>query len=312
MADRLRVAVIGCGGIARDIYLPLLDVHDGATVCTCVDASETVRERMCARFPNAAHLASADELGADACDCALVLTPVREGLDAHCEPVLALMAAGVPTLCEKPLSADFWRAEQMVAAAEASGTLLMMGVNRRFAPVYRRAAEHFAGHTIEMCAAEKSGSGGIFRELVTNSLHLLDAMRWLCGEVAEVSGWCISEGETDLGAAASLRFEDGALGSCVMSRAAGRWIERMVLHGQGRTAIIDAPHSVETIADGQRVSWCPDQACWQMPEPQRWGFAAQLDHFLACVRGDEQPHVTARDALASHRLAEAIRALRGS
>lgn len=46
-----------------------------------------------------------------------------------------------------------------------------------------------------------------------------------------------------------------------------------------------------------------------MPEPQRWGFDAQLDHFLACVRGDERPHVTARDALASQRLAEAIRAL---
>lgn len=46
-----------------------------------------------------------------------------------------------------------------------------------------------------------------------------------------------------------------------------------------------------------------------MPEPQRWGFDAQLDHFLACVRGDEQPHMSARDALASQRLAEQIRAL---
>jgi len=311
MPDRLRVAVIGCGGIARDIYLPLLDVHEGATVCACVDASESVRERMGDRFPNAAHLASADEIDADACDCALVLTPIREGLDAHYGPVLALMRAGVPTLCEKPLSADLARAEEMVAASEAAGTLLMMSVNRRFAPVYRRAAEHFAGHAIDMCAAEKSGAGGIFRELATNSIHSLDAMRWLCGEVAEVSGWCLSEGEIDLGASVSMRFTGGALGSYVMSRAAGRWIERMVLHGEGRTAIIDAPHALETIADGRRVAWCPDQACWQMPEPQRWGFAAQLDHFLACVRGDEQPHVPARDALASQRLAEQIRALSG-
>ncbi|MGD9496304.1 MAG: Gfo/Idh/MocA family protein [Armatimonadota bacterium] len=310
MPDRLRVAVIGCGGIARDIYLPLLDVHDGAAVCACVDASAAVRERMFARYRGAAHLASAHELDADGCDCALVLTPVREGLDAHYEPVLALMRAGVPTLCEKPLSADLGRAQEMVEAAEAAGTVLMMSVNRRFAPVYRRAAEHFAGHAIEVCAAEKSGAGGIFRELVTNSIHALDAMRWLCGEVAQVSGWCVSEGEIDLRVSAAMRFEGGALGSFVMSRAAGRWIERMVLHGAGRTAIIDAPHAVETIADGQRVCWCPDQACWQMPEPQRWGFAAQLDHFLACVRGDEKSHVPARDALASQRLAERVRSLR--
>ncbi len=309
MTDELRVAVVGCGGIARDIYLPLLDVHEGATVTACVDVSETVRARMRVRFPNAAHLASPDEIDADACDCALVLTPVREGLDAHYEPVLTLMAAGVPTLCEKPLSADYARAQEMVAAAEASDTLLMMSVNRRFAPVYRRAAEHFAGHAIEMCSAEKSGSGGIFREPVTNSIHSLDTMRWLCGEVAEVSGWCASDGEIDLGAAVSMRFEGGALGSFVMSRAAGHWIERMVLHGEGRTAIIDAPHAVETIAGGERVTWAPDQARWQMPEPQRWGFAAQLDHFFAGVRGDAQPHAPARDALASQRLAEQIRGL---
>ena len=40
---------------------------------------------------------------------------------------------------------------------------------------------------------------------------------------------------------------------------------------------------------------------------QRWGFDVQLDHLLACVRGDEQPHMSARDALASQRLAEQIR-----
>lgn len=309
MPERPRVAVIGCGGIARDIYLPLLDVHPNATVCACVDAAEATRERMCARFPHAAHLASVDELEPDTCDCALVLTPVRADLDAHYEPVLALMRRGVPTLCEKPLSADLARAEAMVAASETSGTLLLMSVNRRFAPVYRRAAEHFAGHEIAVCAAEKSGAGGILREIVTNSLHTLDAMRWLCGEAAAVSGHCISEGETDLRASVALRFAGGTLGNFVMSRQAGRWIERLELHGEGRTAIVDAPHAVETIADGQRVSWCPDQACWQMPESRRWGFDAQLDHFLACVRGDEQPHVPARDALASQCLAAQIRTL---
>jgi predicted dehydrogenase len=46
-----------------------------------------------------------------------------------------------------------------------------------------------------------------------------------------------------------------------------------------------------------------------MPEPQCWGFDVQLEHFLACVCGDEQPHMSARDALASQRLAEQIRAL---
>ena len=185
MDEQIRVAVIGCGGIAREIYLPLLDASDHARICACVDACEDARALLCERYPKAFVLADAIELDPEACDCALVLTPVREGVDAHYEPVLALMEAGVPTLCEKPLSAELSRAQAMVEAAESAGTLLLMSVNRRFAPVYRRAYEHLAGHGIAICIAEKSGSGGIFREIMTNSLHVLDAMRWLCGEVAD-------------------------------------------------------------------------------------------------------------------------------
>ncbi len=309
MPDTIRLAVIGCGGIAREIYLPLLDASDEAHVCACVDASDEARCTLCERYPNASVLADVADLDADACDCALVLTPVREGVDAHYDPVLALMEAGVPTLCEKPLSADFARAEAMAAEAEAHDTLLMMSVNRRFAPVYRRAMEHFEGHEIAMCIAEKSGAGGIFREITTNSLHTLDAMRWLCGDVAHIAGWLHSEGETDLRASASIQFESGALGSFVMSRDAGRWIERLVLHGNGRTAIVDAPREVELITEGDRVRWSPDQCCWQLSEAERWGFGAQLRHFFACVRGDEQPHVPPRDALLSQQLAERVRGL---
>ena len=309
MPDSIRVAVIGCGGIARDIYLPLLDASDDALIAACVDSSEEARDMLCGRYPSASVLAQAIDLDADTCDCALVLTPVREGLDAHFESVLALMEAGVPTLCEKPLSADLTHAEHMVQAAEACGTLLMMSVNRRFAPVYRRAFEHFEDHEIAVCIAEKSGSGGIFREIVTNSLHTLDAMRWLCGEVADLSGRCVTDGEIDLRATVSMSFAGGALGSFAMSRQAGRWIERMVLHGDARSAIVDAPREVELVTGGDRVRWSPDQCCWQLCEAERWGFSAQLSHFFACVRGDEEPHVTARDALESQRLAEAVRQL---
>ena len=72
---------------------------------------------------------------------------------------------------------------------------------------------------------------------------------------------------------------------------------------------MDAPREVELITDGDRVRWSPDQCCWQLSEAKRWGFGAQLEHFFACVRGDEEPHVPARDALVSQRLAERIRGL---
>lgn len=309
MPESIRIAVIGCGGIARGIYLPMLNACDDVTVAACVDADASAREAMAGRYPRAAVHPAAADLDPDECNCALVLTPVRDGVDAHHDPVLALMQMGVPTLCEKPLSAELARAEEMVEAAERAETLLMMSVNRRFAPVCRRAAEHFAEADVAVCIAQKSGPGAIFREIVTNSLHVLDAMRWLCGEITWLKGRCVSDGELDLRAAATMGFESGALGSFVMSRDAGPWIERIELHGEGRTAVVEPPHRVELVAGDVREVWSPDQDRWQMPEYQRWGFLAQLEHFLACVRGDERPHATAADALRSQRLAARIREL---
>ena len=309
MAKQLRVAVVGCGGIARQVYLPLLDASEKARITAIVDASPDVLEAMSDRYPRTAVHDSVQELDRHDHDCALVLTPIKEGIDAHYEPVLALMEAGLPTLCEKPLSAYLERAEEMVEAAERTGTMLLMSVNRRFTPVYLRAREFFEGHQIELCVGQKSGGGATFREPVTNSIHVLDAMRWLCGEVTEVVGWSAAEGERGTGAAASMSFESGALGNFVMSRAAGAWIERLELHGASRTAIVDAPDRVALTAGGDETVFAPDAHRWYMDEAERWGFKAQLEHFFACVRGEQQPHVGPRDALANQALAERIRAL---
>ncbi len=312
MSDPLRVVVVGCGGIARQVYLPLLDASEQAEVTALVDVDASARERMAERYPRAAVHTSAEELDPHEHDCALVLTPIKEGVDGHYEPVLALMEGRLPTLCEKPLSAYLERAEEMVEAAEGANTLLMMSVNRRFTPVYVRAREFFEGHSIELCVGQKSGGGATFRELVTNSIHVLDAMRWLCGEVAEVVGWSTAEGEAGTGAAVSLRFDSGPLGSYVMSRGAGAWVERLELHGSGRTAIVDAPNRVALAAGGEETTFTPEVGRWYLDEAERWGFKAQVEHFFACVRGEREPHVPPRDALSSQALAERIRVLQAT
>jgi len=309
MPDPIRVAVVGCGGIAGAIYLPLLDARDSASVAAVVDASPEAQVRMAERYPKALVAPEVGDLDADAVDCALVLTPVMEGVDAHRDPVLTLMDMGVPTLCEKPLSAYLDRTEAMVRAAEEAGTLLTMCLNRRYAPVYVRAREFIGENPVSSFMVQKSGGGGIFRDAVTNSIHMLDTLLFFCGEAVEVSGWYHRDGEAGLNTAAAMRFDSGATGVYLASRDAGRWIERAEFHAGRRTTTINAPHEVTMCQGGEASTFSPDMHRWQLPEPERWGFGVQLDHFLACVRGDEEPDVSLAEILASHRLAEEIRLL---
>jgi len=309
--ERLRVAVVGCGGIAKAIYLPLLDTRDAAPVTAIVDLSEEVLAATSERYPNAVAATEVADLDADTIDCALVLTPVMDGVDAHYEPVLALMEMGVPTLCEKPFSAYMERTEAMAQASADTGTPLTMSLNRRFAPVYARAREFIGDSPVTSFVAQKSGGGAIFRDAITNSVHALDALRFFCGEATDVRGWYQHEGEAGHNTAVAISFDSGATGVYLASRDAGRWIETAEFHAGRRTAMVDAPYSTTMSEGGELATYTPDLHRWQLPEPERWGFGGQLDHFFACVRGDETPHVDMDDIMASHRLAEQVRTLGG-
>ncbi|MCA9048105.1 MAG: Gfo/Idh/MocA family oxidoreductase [Planctomycetaceae bacterium] len=61
--------------------------------------------------------------------------------DKHFDVVLESLAAGKPTLVEKPISVDLSQAEQMVAAADANGVPLLVAHVLPFFPEFRFAAD---------------------------------------------------------------------------------------------------------------------------------------------------------------------------
>src|SRR5690606_5517433 len=62
------------------------------------------------------------------CDAAIIATPHH----FHAEPAIALLNAGVHVLVEKPMATTVTDCERMCVAAETSGSLLVVGMIRRF------------------------------------------------------------------------------------------------------------------------------------------------------------------------------------
>jgi dethiobiotin synthetase len=65
---------------------------------------------------------------------------VHAATAAHPDIVRRLLDAGVPTMVDKPIADNAAESEALVDLAETRGVSLMVGFNRRFAPVYRDAA----------------------------------------------------------------------------------------------------------------------------------------------------------------------------
>ena len=134
MENKLRIGIIGCGGIANGKHLPSLKAL----------ASEVELVAFCDILEERAKKA-ADEYGAEGAkvytdytalladksiDVVHVLTPNR----SHAEISIAALNSGKHVMCEKPMARSAADAHKMVEAAKASGKKLTIGYQHRHKP----------------------------------------------------------------------------------------------------------------------------------------------------------------------------------
>ena len=130
MAEKLKIGVIGCGGIANSKHLPAIKAVDMAQIMATCDIIE---ERA---------VKAAKEYGAEGCkvytdyhdllkldlDAVFVLTPNRW----HSEITCAALKSGKHVMCEKPMAHTYAAACEMLDAAKQSGKLLTIGYQGRY------------------------------------------------------------------------------------------------------------------------------------------------------------------------------------
>ena len=123
MTHPVRVGVLGLGywgpNLARNFdRLPSAELR---TIC---DASEESLERVGRQFPSAQRATElADLLSDDELDAVVVATPVP----THADLAIQVLEAGKHCFVEKPMAQSTADAEQVAAAAERSGKVLMVG-----------------------------------------------------------------------------------------------------------------------------------------------------------------------------------------
>jgi len=123
------VAVIGAGGVAQVVHLPILKRLPDLDVAAIVDPqrakARTIADRFGVQgvFQEVGDLASIDGL-----DAVVICTPN----DVHEENAIACLEMGLHVLCERPLSTTSASARRMIEAAEAADRQLMVAMNQRF------------------------------------------------------------------------------------------------------------------------------------------------------------------------------------
>ena len=258
----------------------------------------------------------------------------------HAQAAILAAQAGAHVLVEKPLAANLADADAMLGAARKAGVTLGVISQRRFyEPVLRMKQAIVEGKigrpvlgVFQMFswrdpAYYKSDpwrgrwdaeGGGV---LVNQSPHQLDLLRWFMGDVEEVSGTWANlnhpEVEVDDTAVATLRFQNGGLGSIItsLSQKPGLFTKVHVHGSNGASVGVETDRGATFIAGVSSIAEPPLNDLWTIPgeesflvrfqDEDRARFASidasqhyhtlQIQGFLqACLEG-RPPLVTGED-----------------
>ena len=308
--DPVRVGLIGAGSVAQIAQLPALAALPDVVIAGVVTKTPESAARNLARWPIEASYASADEMMSDArLDAVFVLTPRLE----HVRFVELALNRGLDVYCEKPLAPTLDDARRLASLSSATGALLMVGFNRRFAQVYQAARAPFADGFAMFCVAQKNRSGSEYRATFENAIHMVDLLRWFCGEPVEVTAHSVApDPYREDGLMALIRFESGSVGALVAARLAGEWDERLDAYGAMTSARVVAPDSVSVIRDNTvtRTDARSTSYGW-LDANVLLGFRPAVAHFIDCVRSRRQPLTNGEDASRTQELLERILAAAG-
>lgn len=132
---RLRAGVIGCGLIAQVMHLPhLREMRDQFEIAALCDLSPGTLAAIGEQYGVTRRHTRWQDLVAEDLDVVLVLSS-----GSHAAPAIAAARAGRHVLVEKPMCFTLREADEMIAAAEERGVVLMVGNMKRFDPAYERA-----------------------------------------------------------------------------------------------------------------------------------------------------------------------------
>jgi predicted dehydrogenase len=270
------LGVLGAGNFASAVMLPALRQVNGVRLVGIASASGASAQHAANRFGFAYAAADETQINQDAqINTIAILTRHHQ----HARQVLAALQAGKHVFCEKPLALNEAELAQIEAQLDAAGQsqdeagagapLLMVGFNRRFAPLAQKLKEFLAGRQEALAAHYRVNAGYLppthwtqdpaqgGGRVIGEACHFIDFLTFLVGSPpVAVSAQGLPDGGRycEDNVVMTFTFADGSLGTLSYLANGDKSLpkERLEVFCGGRVAVLDDYRSLETILDGKR------------------------------------------------------------
>lgn len=251
-------------------------------------------------------------------DAVCVAVPTR----LHHQVGMTCLQAGIHVLIEKPIAASIAEAESLVNAAAASQCILQVGHIERFNPAFQelnkilKAEELLALEAHRMSPyADRANDVSVVLDLM---IHDIDLMLELAASPVvklTASGSRASDSGFLDYVTATLGFANGIVATLTSSKVTHRKIRRIAAHCKNSLTeadflnneiLIHRRTTSNCMTDHGQVLYRQDGLIEKVYTSNIEPLNAELEHFVGCVRGGNQPSVGGEQALKALRLASLI------
>ncbi|YAI81890.1 MAG: Gfo/Idh/MocA family oxidoreductase [cyanobacterium endosymbiont of Rhopalodia sterrenbergii] len=311
----IRIGVIGVGNMGQHhtrIFSLLKDVEFVGVSDVNVERGLDTASKYRVRFFENYH----DLLPHVDAVCIAVPTRLHHSVGMDC------LKAGVHPLIEKPIAASIAEAESLVNAAAESNRILQVGHIERFNPAFQELSKVLK--TEELLALEahrmspysqRANDVSVVLDLM---IHDIDLLLELVGDrvvkLTASGSRAADSGYLDY-VTATLGFANGIVATLTASKVTHRKIRRLVAHCENSLTeadflnneiLIHRQTTANYTSDYGQVLYRQDGLIEKVYTSNIEPLHAELEHFVHCVRGGDQPSVGGEQALKALRLASLI------
>ncbi|MGB2923938.1 MAG: Gfo/Idh/MocA family oxidoreductase [Limnothrix sp.] len=240
----------------------------------------------------------------------------------HYKVGLECMAAGLHVLIEKPIAASIKEAEDLVNAAAKHNVILQVGHIERFNPAFQELSKVLKTEKLLAIEAhrmspysQRANDVSVVLDLMIHDIDLL--LEMAASPVVQLTATgSRKEDSSHLDyVTATLNFANGIVATLTSSKVTHRKIRRIAAHCQNSLTEADFLNNEIEIhrqttanytTDYGQVLYRQDGLIEQVYTSNIEPLHAELEHFVHCVRGGNQPSVGGEQALKALRLASLI------
>lgn len=336
MVKQLKVGVIGCGGIAKNVHFPCFQRIKGVEVSCIADASPSSLKEVSRTYGIRKAFSDHRDLLDEDLDFVSICTPNH----LHARMCVDAAKAGKNVLVEKPLALSTQEAMEIKRAVENNVKLCVIHnelYNRAMLPVVEMMRNEKLGRILSVHAVKHTSvpnirpgnwrkfgflspaeSGGELFEFI-HPLYLLDFFGGPAKDIYVIGRRvCESFGDfTDVRAV--LAFKSGSIGYLEMLGLAATDLFLVDIHGTGSSVRVDLfnktyrtyqPHpQLNEVVDSVRDAWSFFKV---LIRKDFWHYTYSshlllISEFVRSIREDKEPPINVENGIRAVRIAEAIK-----